>query len=156
MLPLSLTLSQKPIFFCSSAAHVELGACLKDYSRLQLQWENVLQYIERHHDRENKLLRDAFEWVLGAHHVVCALDGWKIRLMFSTFQGWRVMLCVGNLCDWELQVSVLYSQTSDLAAWELQSFCPLFSTLIPTYFSLLHLWPSSSRSRCLSFHSTPA
>jgi hypothetical protein len=25
------------------------------------------------------------------------------------------MLCVGNLCDWELQVSVLYSQTSDLA-----------------------------------------
>jgi len=39
---------------------------------------------------------------------------------------------------------------------KLQSFCPLFSTLIPTYFSLLLLWPSSSRSRCLSFHSTPA
>jgi len=38
MLPLSLsqTLSQKPIYFCYSAAHVELGACLTDYSRLEL------------------------------------------------------------------------------------------------------------------------
>jgi hypothetical protein len=114
MLPLSQTLSQKPIYFCYSAAHVELGACLTDYSRLELQWENVLQYIKKHHDRENKLLRCLWVSLGGPSR---GLRTWWLenQMMFSTFQGWRVMLCVGNLCDWELQVSVLYSQTSDLA-----------------------------------------
>jgi hypothetical protein len=155
MLPLSQTLSHKPIYFCYSAPHVELTACLTDYSGLELQWENVLQNIKKHHDRENKLLRCLW---LSLGDLSCGLRTWWLenQMMFSTFQGWRVVLCVGNLCDWEFQVSVLYSQTSNLAAWEPQSLCPLFSTLIPTYFSLLLLWPSSSRCRCLFFHSTPA
>jgi hypothetical protein len=107
-------------------------------------------------------ITDPFDTVLGADHVVCVLDGWKIRWPFEGSKG-EVWCCVLLICatgscrfPWHshavararscsfvlsCQTSnlaqscsfVLSCQTSDLAASELQSFCPLFSTLFPLF-----------------------
>jgi len=70
----------------------------------------------------------------------------------SRFQGWRVMLCVGNLCDWEWQVCWLgvagFLETH--TQWHAFEVAALFST-VRLAILLLENLKLSVRSSLLSF-----